>query len=257
VIDVLAPGAAATLVHVGARVGGMVMVAPVFSARVVPVRVRVAVLVLLTALLYPAAAGGAPPRITLEGLLGETLIGFAIGFGAAVFLGAAEVAGEYLSIQIGLSGAAILDPTSGNSTPVLGQFVQMTVLTLLLASDAHLEMIRAVADSLRFLPPGGGLAVREGLAALVAQGATLFAVGLRFAAPVIATVLIANVALAVLSRVAPQVNVLAVAFPIQIGLGLVTLGAALPLLAATLGGWGMEYDATLTRLLGALAGGGG
>ncbi|HEX7243328.1 MAG TPA: flagellar biosynthetic protein FliR, partial [Longimicrobiaceae bacterium] len=200
---------------------------------------------------------GAEPAVTAAGLLGETLIGFAIGLGAAAVVGAAEVAGELMTTQVGLSGAALLDPLSNQSVPVLGQLMQLFAVALLLAFDAHLAMIDAVAASLRYIPVGSPVDFRGGMGAMVSLGSTLFSLGLRFAAPVLAAVLIANVALAVLSRVAPSLNVLSVAFPIQIGLGLFTLAAALPLVAAWFTGWGAAYEGTLDHLLGALRGAGG
>lgn len=255
-MDILSPGAAAAAVLVGARVGGLLLVAPMFASRAVPMRLRSALLVLLTLLLHPAAfaAGGMAVELSVAGVLRETLIGFAIGFGAAVFVGAAELAGEFLSIQIGLSGAAVLDPTSGHSLPVLGQLVQLFTLVLLLALDAHLLMLDALAESFGYLPLGRPVELQAGLATLVGHGAVLFSLGLRFAAPVIAAVLIANAALAVLTRAAPQLNVLGIAFPVQIGVGLLALGASIPLMAALFGTWEADYDAVLTRILSSLRG---
>jgi flagellar biosynthesis protein FliR len=242
------------LVHVGARVGGLILIAPVFSAKTVPMRLRAVLILLLTVMLLPAA-GPAPEAITVVGLLGETLIGFAIGFGAAVFVGAAESAGDYLSVQIGLSGAALFDPMSGHQTAVLGQLMRLFALTMLLAADAHLIMIDAVAASFDWIAVGGAVDTSAGLAALVGTGSMLFTLGFRFAAPVIVTVLMANVALAVLTRAAPQVNILGVAFPLQIALGLFALAASIPLMGTLFADWAGNYDSLVGRLLGALAGG--
>lgn len=255
-LDLFAPGAPATLVLVAARLGGLVMIAPVFSARTIPVMIRTALLAVLAIVLAPVAAGvpGAVPRVTPEAMLAETLVGFAIGFGAATVVGAAEVAGDLMTAQIGLSGAAVLDPLSNQSVPVLGHFMQLFAVALLLAMDAHLVMLDAVASSLRYIPVGSPVDARAGLGAMVSLGGSLFALGIRFAAPVLAAVLIANCALAILSRAAPSLNVLSVAFPVQIGIGLFALAASLPLVAAWFTGWAAAYDAVLTHLLGALAG---
>jgi flagellar biosynthetic protein FliR len=256
--DLLAPGSAQALVLVGARVSGLVLVGPVFSARTIPVNVRTAIVVLLTVLLQPVAraAAGALPILTPASIIGEVLIGFAIGLGAAVLVGAAEAAGEFLAIQIGLSGAAIVNPLDASQGPALGHFFQLFAIAILLAFDAHLVMLDSVAASLARIPIGGALDLRAGLASLVSLGTTLFVLGLRFAAPVVAAVLIANVALAVLSRAAPQLNVLSLAFPVQIGLGLFALAASIPFVAAWFTGWESTYDVILTRTLGAFAAGG-
>lgn len=256
-MDLFSPGAASVLVHVGARVGGLLLVAPVFSSRTVPVRVRTGLLMMLAVLMQPAALAGVAeaPRVSPATLLTETLIGFGVGLGAALFVGAAELAGDFLSMQIGLSGAAVLDPTSGSQVPVLGHFVHMFTVVVLLSLDAHLFMLDSLAESFRFLPVGSPVELRGGLASMVSLGAMLFSLGLRFAAPVITAVLIANGALAVLTRAAPQLNVLGIAFPLQIGVGLLTLAATVPLMAAGFMNWNVEYDGVLTRILAALAGG--
>ena len=161
-----------------------------------------------------------------------------------------------MAVQMGLSGAASLDPMTELSVPVLGQFTALFAVTLLLAVDGHLIMIDSLAASMSLLPIGTPIEVEAGLAAMVAQGSSLFMLGLRFAAPVVAVVLIANAALAVLGRAAPQLNNLAVAFPLQIGVGLLALAASVPLLATFFAGWAGEYDGTLVRLFSAMQPGG-
>jgi flagellar biosynthesis protein FliR len=255
-LDVFAPGAASALVLVGARVGGLLLVAPVFSHRTVPVRLRTALLAVLAVVMQPAAFASlsGPVAVTPAAMLTETLIGFAIGLGAALFVGAAEVAGEFLSIQIGLSGSAIMDPTSGQTTMVLTRLVQMFVVALMLALDGHLLMLDALSASFAYLPLGGEVQLQAGLSSMLAMAGMLFTLGLRFAAPVITAVLITNAALAVLTRAAPQLQILGIAFPLQVGIGLLTLAAALPLMATVFMGWDVQYDAMLTRMLGALKG---
>ena len=252
-LDLFAPGTAAVLVLFGSRVGGLLLVAPVFSARPIPMTVRTGLLLLLTMLLTPAALVDArAAAITPAAVLGETLVGFAIGLGAAIIVGAAEAAGDLMAIQIGLSGASIFDPLNAAQTPVLGQFAQLFAITLLLVLDAHLVMLDALAESARAVPVGSALDLQAGVGAMTSLLGTLFALGLRFAAPVIAAVLIGNVALAVLSRAAPQLNVLSVAFPLQIGIGLVALAASLGMIATFFTGWTTTYEGMLSHVFGAM-----
>src|SRR4051812_10207326 len=102
--DLFAPGSATILVLLAARVGGLVMVAPIFSTKNVPLAVRACIIVLLTALMQPVAMSQATsfPTITPETFMGETLVGFALGLGAALLVGAASVAGDVMGMQIGL-----------------------------------------------------------------------------------------------------------------------------------------------------------
>jgi flagellar biosynthetic protein FliR len=253
VTDIFTPGAASIAVLLAMRLTGLMLVAPVFSAKTVPVAVRTAMLVLFTILIQPLAFASVhnAPSITPAAAMGELLVGFAIGLGAALLVGAADAAGDLLATQIGLSGASLLDPLNNTSEPVLANFLSLFTVTVLLALNAHLGMLEAVASSLRVIPIGTALDVQRGLAALLSLGGTLFVTGLRFAAPVVATVMIGNVALAILSRAAPQLNILSIAFPLQIGLGLFAIGIALPLIATTLGNWPSQYDHQLTTVFSA------
>lgn len=261
-VDLFAPGVPQALVLLALRVGGMLAVAPAFSARSVPVRVRTGLLLLLTLLLSPAAvravqaaaAGGAPAALTPAACAAESLAGFAVGFGAALLVGAAETAGELMSTTVGLSGASLLDPLNGAASTVLAQFAQLFAVTVLLSVGGHLVMLDALAASVRAVPLGGALDLPAGLAALVAAGGALFALGIKFAAPVVAAAMIGNVALAVLTRVAPALNVFTVAFPLQIGVGLLAAVAAFAGLATWMVGWGGHLDGVLAPVFGAMAG---
>jgi len=253
-MDIFAPGAAAVAVLLSLRLTGLVLIAPVFSAQTVPVTIRTTLIVLFTILIQPMAAANVHGivQITPATAVGELIVGFAIGLGAALVVGAAEGAGDLLATQIGLSGASVLDPLNNSSTPVLSSFLSLFTVTVLLALNVHLGMLEALATSLRAIPVGSTLDIPAGLSALLSLGSTLFVVGLRFAAPIVATVMIGNVALAVLSRAAPQLNILSVAFPLQIGLGLFSLGAAVPFIAGALADWPSHYDHQLTTIFTAL-----
>jgi flagellar biosynthetic protein FliR len=241
------------------RLTGLVLVAPVFSARVVPMRVRTAVLVVLALVLWPAAADAAGPleRLTAPAVLNEGLIGLVVGMGAAVFVAAAETAGATLAIQMGLSGASLLDPMTRSQTPVLGNVLGLTVLAFLVALGGHVLIIESLEASLRIVPPGAPVDPAGGVRAVFQVGTLLFALGLRFAAPVVGAMVIGNAALGVVARTVPQLNVLMVAFPVQIAVGLFTLAAALPLMATYFTNWSTAYTSVLDGLLGGLLPGGG
>jgi flagellar biosynthetic protein FliR len=191
------------------------------------------------------------PEITPVTFMTELLIGFAIGLGAALLVGAASLAGDVIGTQIGLSGAAILDPINNTQENALGTFGNLFAVTLLLAVDAHLVMIDALARSLHLLPIGSAVHA-SGVFAMVKGASVLFGLGLQFAAPVVAAVLVANTAIAILSRAAPALNLLSVAFPIQIGVGLVALGASVPFIGAFYHGWSGVYNNALDHVFSAL-----
>lgn len=253
-----APGNAEVLALLFARVGGLVMIAPMFTSKAVPVAVKTAITVLLTLLLHPlalAATNGVIPQVTPATFLCETLVGFGLGLGAALLVGAASLAGEVMGVQVGLSGAAVLDPINNTQGNVIGTFTNLFAISLLFAVNAHLVMIDAVGKSLNVISLGGVLNA-AGLLAMVKSGSVLFGLGLQFAAPVVASVLVGNTALAILTRAAPQLNVFSVAFPIQIGIGLTALAAAIPFIGAFFQGWTGTYNNTLDHVFHAFNAGG-
>lgn len=251
-IDPTSPAMLQLVGLLAARYGGLMLIAPVFSARTFPVMVRTGLLVVLTMLTLPAAHAGAalPVQLTPVTLLGETLVGFALGFAAALVVAAAEVAGDLIGTQSGLAGATTLDPLgqAGNAQ-VLGHFARLLVVTLILALDGHIVMLEALNASVLLVPVGSAIAMADGAYAIAMLAGEMFVLGVRIAAPVTAAVLIGNVALGVLAKATPQLNIFMVAYPVQIAIGLLVLGLALPLIGAGFAGWPADYTATVNRLL--------
>jgi flagellar biosynthetic protein FliR len=247
--DLFAKDSPATLVLVAARVMGLMLIAPSLSATIVPRLVKIGMILLFTVLLQPAVLPFVDnPQLTPATIAGEVLVGLAMGLGAALIVGAAETAGDLMAVQIGLSGTAILDPMDNSQLPSLGVFTRLFAVTMLLTLGLHETMLRAMAESFVAMPPGASRDLMGGLQQLVSSGSTLFILGLRFAAPVIAVVLLTNVALAILSRAAPQFNLLSVSFPVQISLGLFALAAALPAMGRTLSTWPTAYREIIARI---------
>ncbi|MCU0648269.1 MAG: flagellar biosynthetic protein FliR [Gemmatimonadaceae bacterium] len=248
--DLFAPRTVEVLALTVLRLGGLVLIAPVWSARTMPMRVRTAALLTFSICLLPTALADAPPTvgITPATFVSETVIGLAIGLAAACTVAAAELAGELLAIEIGLSGAALFDPLSQQPTQPLGQFLQLAAITILLVGNGHVVMLEALAASMHAIPVGVVPDLAAGLKQIALLGGSVFDVGLRVAAPVLAAVMVANIALGMLSRAAPSLNVMAVAFPLQIGVGLLSLSLAFGAIALVFTGW----DASLARVLDAV-----
>lgn len=279
-MPLLPPEQAAVAALLLFRLTGLVWVAPMFSGRTVPTALKVAVLALFTFLLFPAASaasgiggiggvgggagvpgasgasgatGAAVPVVNALTLLSEATVGLMLGLGAGMFVAAAESAGDLMAVQMGLSGANVVNPISETQMPILGQFMGLFVLTLILSTGGHLLIVGALARSLEVAPVGLPLAMDQGIATLVRMGGELFVLGLRFAAPVVATVMIGNAALGVMARTVPQLNVLMVAFPLQIAIGLFVLGATLPLMAGFFSSWPARFEDVAGSVLQALA----
>jgi flagellar biosynthetic protein FliR len=211
------------------RVSGLCLVAPVFSATVVPSRVRVSLVLLLTLVLAPLAPASIDPMSAagLATFAGQLLIGAAIGFVLNLVFEAVSFGGQLISQSMSLGFAEVIDPQGGGSTAVLGQFYMLLVTLIFLAMNGHLRLIALLADSFHSLPPGAAAIDANGLHAVVMFGAELFGGAVRVALPAVTSLLVVNIGFAAISRAAPAMNLFAVGFPITITLGILVLWLSL------------------------------
>lgn len=229
------------------RLIALMLTAPVFAERALPQRVRIGLAVMITAVLMPTLP--APPAVHPLSLAGaviiaqQLIIGAALGFAMRIVFVAVETAGEIVGLQMGLGYATLFDPERADMIPVLGQFLGLLTILAFLALDGHLHMIQVLADTFRMLPVSGPGLGRDGLLTLAQWGGEIFAAGVLLSLPLLGAMLIANVALGILTRAAPQLNLFAVGFPLTLGAGLVILAVTLPLLAPQLVKlYGQGYD---------------
>lgn len=217
------------------RVLGLLMVAPAFGHRAVPGRVKIGLGVFITLIVAPALPP--MPDVGLGSwhglfiLVQQVLIGIAIGFTMRVAFAAVEAAGEIIGLQMGLGFASFFDPQSAGQTLVLARFFNMLAVLVFLALNAHLLLLGALVDSFQSLPISPQPLSAAGFQNLAAFGATVFAIGLQLALPLIAILLMTNLALGILTRAAPQLNIFAIGFPITLGVGLIVLDLTLPYFA--------------------------
>lgn len=214
------------------RVSGFMMVAPIYGSASVPARVRVVVTLFLTLMFAPLA-----PRVAWVEPFGATglltaaqqvLIGFAIGIVVQVVFDALLMAGQTIANTMGLGFAQIVDPTRGQGTVVIGQFFLILGTLLFLSMNAHLALLRVLADSFRLLPPGPDAFSATQLATLATWGGKIFEAGTVIALPAVVGLLLVNLALGVVGRAAPQLNLFAVGFPVSMVLGFGMLMLSLP-----------------------------
>lgn len=216
------------------RLLGLFSSAPILSQRSVPVRLRVAAALALAVLVVPLTAGtsAAPDLAAPSGWLvvaGEALIGFAIGFIARAVLAAVELAGEVIGLQMGLSFAGFFDPDSGQANAV-GRLLNTLSLWAFVAVDGPVLLVAALVRSFEVVPPATQFGAWIGQVQPAALGAGLFELGVMLALPFMALLLFVNLALGVVSRIAPQLNIFAIGFPVTIGAGLLLLALGLPLM---------------------------
>ncbi len=209
---------------------------PVFSQRAVPLRVRVG----LAGLIAFAAQALLPemPRIALDSptafvaIAQQLLVGMSIGFAVRIVFAAIEFAGELIGLQMGLNYAGFFDPSTGGQATAVSRFFGTTVAFLFVIINGHLLVIAAVVQSFQTFPVGP-----EPFAFLRAVrpetwGSEIFRLGLWIALPMIAMLLFVNLVLGVISRVAQQMNVFAIGFPITLGVGLLGVLLTLPMMQA-------------------------
>ena len=218
------------------RTGGIMLTAPVFSHRSIPRRIVISMTLGLSVVLLPIFLETALPQTT--GLidlillcLKEIFVGVLIGlvFGI-IFLGV-RLAGSIVGYQIGFAMVNVVDPNSSIQVSILGEFWFLVATLIFLAIDGHHLIISGLVDSFRIIPlgmatPAGGVGEW-----FLKYTSFVFVLGLKFAAPVIMTILLIEVAMGILARTMPQMNIFIVGFPLKIFIGLLMIGISLPVFA--------------------------
>jgi flagellar biosynthetic protein FliR len=238
-----------------ARILALIASAPVIGNPSLPASVKIGLGVLLTILVAPLLP--APPSVdpaSGAGLLilaQQVLIGLAMGFAMQVVFWAAEMAGELIGLQMGLGFATLYDATAAGDIPVIGQYLGVIVSLAFLAIDGHLLLLSALVESFQVLP-FAPLSAPPGLRTLAEWGGSIFSYSVALSLPLLAALLVTNLALGVLTRAAPQLNIFAVGFPLTILMGLLVLTLALPHFAPTLERQFMDGLAEMLRVAAAL-----
>lgn len=209
---------------------GVLAVAPVFSSRGLPNQVKIGLGILLTLIIAPTL----PPLpaigiFSAQGLLilvEQLVIGLAIGFCVRIVFAAVDMAGQMAGMTMGLGFASFYDPQTQGQTTSLNQFFVLLATLVFLAMNGHLMLIQALADSFVSFPIGSAQQVNA--LAIVQWGGKIFSAGLLLALPVTAALLITNMALGILTRTAPQLNLFGIGFPITLGMGFLMVAWTLP-----------------------------
>jgi len=212
------------------RVLGVIAVAPVLSHVAVPKRVRLGLGIIITLMLIPTIPP--IPAIDLFSfkalliLVQQLIIGFAIGFSMRLVFAAVELAGHLIGMTMGLGFATFFDPQSQGQTTAISQFLAVLTVLIFLSLDGHLMFITVVAHSFTSMPIGAEGSIQP--MKVVEWGEMIFSSGLLLSLPVLTTLLITNMALGILTRTAPQLNIFGIGFPITITIGFLILTLSLP-----------------------------
>ena len=231
-----------------ARVAALVMTAPILSDSSMPQPVRAGLALVVTMVIAPMLPVTAVSPFSGAGivlLLEQVLVGAAIGFAMQVAFSAVTMAGDMIGLQMGLSFASFVDPEHNEPAPIIGGFLSILLMLYFLSMNGHLQMIAALNDTFQTIPVAGGHLRLADISTILVAAGDIFVAGFRIALPVIATMLIANLTLGMLMRTAPQVNLLAIGFPLTLALGFIVLTLMLPALT-------QNFDGVISHGLGTL-----
>lgn len=214
------------------RIGAMLMAAPVFNIRQVPIRFRMMLAVLITLLVHPVLPP-APviPVFSADAIViafQQIVIGIALGFLLQMTFQALIFGGQVMAYSMGLGFANMMDPTNGVQVPVVAQFWLILAMLAFLMMNGHLVLITAIVDTFSVMPIATDGIGRAGLWALLSWTSRMFAAGLLMALPVIISLLLINIGMGVVSRAAPQLNIFAIGFPITLMMGFMLIWVTLP-----------------------------
>ncbi len=230
--DAQLQGWLAMLIWPLARILGVFMTAPFFSEQGIPMQVRLLLGIFITLAIAPTL--GPLPAVSVGSwagiavLIREIVIGSSLGLILQVLYGAVSLAGELAGTGMGLGFSTLYDPNSASSTTSVTAVLTTLAGLVFFAIDGHLALIGGLAQTFQTLPVAEGGLHLAGMHQLAAYGGVLVMHGLVMALPVTMTLIIVNIALGMLSRAAPQLNIFSIGFPITLGSGLLLLTLGMP-----------------------------
>ncbi len=216
------------------RMTGLFVVAPIFGRKNVPAYFKIGFSFLMSLILVNTAVVQSVQYD--ENLLGyvllvikEFMIGLSMGFVAYLTYTAIYIAGEVIDMQIGFGMVNVMDPISNIQVPITSNVYFIISMLILLAIDGHHMLIKALYDSFTSIPPGSAVfdaGLYNGISALFS---TVLTTGFKMAAPVLATIIIVDIALGTISRMVPQMNIFVIGMPLKIIVGLIILAITIPM----------------------------
>lgn len=219
------------------RVAAMLVAVPVFGSRNLPVTVRLGLALLMALVFLPVVTAGLselptalPDFVAL--VVREVAIGLLVGLVVLLVFAGLEAAGHLIGLQVGFSLANIINPLTSSNASLLDQFYGLVAALIFFATDGHHQLLRALMHTFELVPLDRLDLGPFGPAEAFALGADVFSVGMRISMPVMAALLLADVALAIIARSAPQLNVFVVGLPVKLIAGLGMMLLTLPVATA-------------------------
>ncbi len=238
------------------RIGGMLFLAPVFGNAHIPMPVRIAIALMFSFILYPgvdknqpALPSGIIPYAFI--VLKEIAIGAVIGFAASMVFAAFNMTGHLIGNQMGLDTAVVVDPTSesGEEEPLLSVFYNMIAILIFLMINGHHWFIKTTAQSFTTIPIGGFDYTSVTLAKILSVFKSFFIIGIKMSAPALVVLLLTVVVLALMTKVAQEINVFVVAFPVKILIGFFILMITVPFAVNIMKSYLFQFEKNMISLL--------
>jgi len=232
------------------RISACMVVLPIFGSNLIPPPVKILLSLVTCFVLFPVLKTSAVlPTTSLEVwkdslillALREVFVGVFMGFLARFLFIGVEVAGQILSFSLGYSTVQLLNPAFGDSGTMMDEFETLLATLLFLAINGHHIFFEAIYRSFQLAPVGVLSFNVKGLAALTFMSQEVFTVGVKLAGPMIAVILFLNIALGIVGRAVPQINVFVISFPVNILVGLFVFMVSIPLLLTVM-------DSDFTRM---------
>jgi flagellar biosynthesis protein FliR len=242
-----------------ARVSILMFLFPFFGAQVIPTLAKIGLSLLVALALCPVLdLRGSELPTSAVGLvrltLGEFVVGLVLGVLLQVFFEGVKMMGEVVGFQTGFSITNILDPQSGMQVSVLSNMAYSMGIVLFLILNGHHILLSSIRESFEFVPVGSVGLSGKGFEVILGRLGEMFIIAVKLGAPAIACLLLVNVALGVVTKMMPQMNVMIVAFPVQIIAGLFFFGVSLAILGAVLEKYVSTLNSWLPRAMALMKG---
>lgn len=232
------------------RISAFFIVLPVFGWRSIPVRIKVAITVLLTIFFsmiipIPVNVGQISSFEAIFLLANEATYGLALGLIVTCIFAAVKFSGRIIERQMGLAMAEILDPLTNERAQPLGSLLEMIFIMLFLSANGHHLLLLIISRSYDSFPAGSMPTIPVLTEGVISAGTTMLLHGLKLAAPILAAFLLLMVVLAVLARMVPEMNILFISLPLRVGLGLLMVAIFIPFIGSFVG----EFAKLMGKLL--------
>jgi flagellar biosynthetic protein FliR len=214
------------------RVAGIFAALPVFGGQRLPMHIKVIAVMMITLACFPSLKT-TPPIMPGDAfglgllVLCEVMVGLTLAFITQVIFSAVEFCGQIIGMQMGFTMSQILDPTMGNQAQIISVMQTLLATLLFLSLNIHHLFIRSIVDSFSVIPIGGWHMSGEIINFIIRQTTDIFVIGVRLAAPVMVSLLMTSVALGIMSRAFPQMNIFMISMPLNIGIGFTILGSTI------------------------------